>query len=305
MRARCEFPADRGWKFFCFHRCFHGVVHHLKGRVIIEESAIVLDKSFICTASAAQVKEVCETHKTLMTEDLFFELIHDDKATRAWTFSKFPEKDNPVGILPPVGVLMRYEAENKQPATPVSDFTWDINYRFNAKLGTGEFDLSHQQLEGVREWETDLATATEHFAERAQAIVNIFPVLEGYRPGQDRTRIEEVLRDIACDMDGLRRFYAGVAPQGFVDASLVDTNWAVFRYMQVHLTADVEFLAKYGVNVNVPNMAKLENERADLNYLVCALLAKGLATNDEPMKKRFRRLCPEGLLVEPRKGKVS
>lgn len=72
----------------------------------------------------------------------------------------------------------------------------------------------------------------------------------------------------------------------------------MFRYIQVHLTADVEFLAKYGIDVNRASMAKLENERADLNYLVLALLANGLASNDNAMKTRFKALCPDGILIE-------
>ena len=68
--------------------------------------------------------------------------------------------------------------------------------------------------------------------------------------------------------------------------------------MQVHLIADVELFAHYG-EVNEPKMSDLENERADMNYLLFALLAKGLATNDNAMKTRFKLLCPKGLLIEP------
>jgi hypothetical protein len=271
-------------------------------RNIIEQE-IVLDKSFICTARGAQVREVCDTYRAFMPEDLFFELIHDDKEKRALSFAKFPTRDNPVGLLLPVGSLMQFENEYRHPSTPIWKHRVDIHYSFNRKLATGEFDMLHQQLEGVRQWERDLAIDAAHFAERARVIDKIFPVLQGYRPGQDRARIDEVLRNIASNMEGVRGFYKGVAPSGFPPAPIVGRTWAVFRYFQVHLTADVEFFAKYGVDVNAPNMAKLENERADLNYLLFALLAKGLATNDEAMKRRFRLLCPDGVLIEPEKRK--
>ena len=68
--------------------------------------------------------------------------------------------------------------------------------------------------------------------------------------------------------------------------------------MQVHLIADVEYLAKYGVEVNMPKATTIENQRADLNYLIFAVLAKGLASNDSAMKERFKALCPDGNLVE-------
>jgi hypothetical protein len=267
-----------------------------------EELTIVLDKSFVRSASGKQVREICDTYRALMPEDLFFELIHSDEETKAKCFAKFPARDKPVGLLPPVGVLIQLENENRRPSTPIGNHIPGFNYKFNDKLATGEFEMTHQQLAGVRRWEEDLATDTANFAERAKLIVRIFPSLEGYRPGQDRTPIEEVLHDIASNMEGVRRFYGGVAPKGFAPAPIVGRTWAVFRYIQVHLTADVEFLALYGVDVNLPKFATLENERTDLNYLVLAVLAQGLASNDAAMKRRFKALCPDGILIEVEKN---
>jgi hypothetical protein len=161
--------------------------------------------------------------------------------------------------------------------------------------------MTHQQLAAVRMWEKDLAKQTAAFADRAKAIVNIVPALQGYRPGQDRARIEEAIQEIASNMEGIRKFYEWAAPEGFAPAPIVGRTWAVFRFMQVHLIADVEFLASYGIEVHTPNQAMLENERVDLNYLLLAVLAGGLASNDAAMKKRFRTLCPEGTLIEVEK----
>ena len=74
-------------------------------------------------------------------------------------------------------------------------------------------------------------------------------------------------------------------------------SWAVFRWVQVHLLAAVEFYAKYGDGINRTSEAKLENERVDLNYLVFAVLARGLATNDKAMARRFAALAPGGMLL--------
>jgi hypothetical protein len=188
-------------------------------KAAIETQEVVLDKSFICTACKAQVEHVCDTYQALMTEDLLFELMHDDRERRARWFSKFPGRKNPVGLMPAGGDLIRGP-------------------------------------------------------------------------------IDEVLHRVATNMEFVRRFYQWGAPEGFPPDPIVGRSWAVFRYMQVHLMADVELFAKYGV-LNQPSMARLENERADLNYLLFALLAKGLATNDNTMKARFKLLCPEGLLIGP------
>ena len=266
----------------------------------METQEVVLDKSFICTAPGAQVRHVCDTYRALMTEELFFELIHDDQERRARWFSKFPDRKNPVGLLPVGGALMRFERQHRRPSTPIWDRRQNITYTFNAKLATGEFELHEPQSTAVQTWEENLRVDARGFAERATVITNIFPTLKGYLPGQDRAPIDEVLHHIATDMEAVRQFYQWVIPEGFPPAPIVGRTWAVFRYMQVNLLADVELFAKYG-EINQPNVAKLENECADLNYLLFALLAKGLATNDTAMKARFRLLCPEGLLIEPEK----
>jgi hypothetical protein len=269
-----------------------------KGGFVIETQEVVLDKSFICTASGIEVRHVCDTYRVLMTEDLIFELVHDDREKRARWFSKFPNRDNPGALMPIGGVLMRFEREYLAPSTPIWNHRKIMTYTFNARLATGEFELTELQSTGVRMWEENLREEALGFADRAKVITEIFPILKGYRPGQDRDPIDEVLHRIATDMEAVRQFYQWAAPEGFPPAPIVGRTWAVFRYMQVHLLADVELFAKYG-DVNEPSMAKLENERADLNYLLFALLAKGLATNDTAMKARFRLLCPEGLLIEP------
>ena len=269
-----------------------------------EEQTVILDKSFVRGASGKQVREICENYRALMPEDLLFELLHSDEETKKKCFAKFPAKSNPVGLLPPAGVLIRYENENRTPATPIWNHRLDKDFQwhFNDKLALGEFAMTHQQLEAVRKWEEDLAVATAMFAERAKAIIKVFPVLEGFRPGQDRKKIEEVLSHTTSKMGEVRRFYKWVAPEGFAPAPIVGRTWTVFRYMQVHLFADVEFLAKYGVDVNRPNQEILENERADLNYLLLSILAGGLASDDKAMKRRFKSLCPRGLLIEVERG---
>jgi hypothetical protein len=272
------------------------------GAPLQEKRAIVLDKSFVRSASGKQVREVCDLYRALMPEELFFEMVHSDEETKAKGFSKFPRRDNPVDLLPPVGVLMRYESDNRRPSVPIWNHALKGEWKFNDKLAAGTFELTSQQLEGVKAWESDLTLDAERFAERAKLIVKIFPALEGYRPGQDRAPIEEALKRIASNMEEVRQFYEWVAPDNFPPAPIVGRSWAVFRHIQVHLTADVEFLAKYGVGVNTISMARIENERTDLNYLILAVLSGGLASDDNAIKGRFRALCPDGILIEGRKN---
>jgi hypothetical protein len=47
------------------------------------------------------------------------------------------------------------------------------------------------------------------------------------------------------------------------------------------------------------------DERVDLNYLLFAVLAEGLASNDAAMQRRFRALCPGGILIEVERSATS
>jgi len=199
---------------------------------------------------------------------------------------------------------MRYENDYRRPAAPISRHIIARDFRFNDGLATGEFKLDLQQLDAMGRWEHELAVDAEHFAERAQLIEMLFPALEGYLPGQGRQVVDAVLHDIASNLEAVRRFYKAIAPAGFAPPPIVGRNWAIFRYIQVHLTADVELFARYG-SVNTPTAATLENERADLNYLTFAVLAKGLATGDGALKTRFQALCPDGMLLEVEKRELN
>lgn len=232
-----------------------------------------------------------------MPEDLFFELLQSEEETRARCFKKFPQRTNPVGLLPPVGALMDYECKSSQPCTPLWQRRLPESFQFNEGLATGEFELTPRQRKALEEWQANIAQGVEWLQEGAVLATHIFPKLKGYRPGQAHTEVDRALRLIASNINAMRRAYRAWAPQGFPRVEIVGRSWAVFRFIQVHLTAHVEYLAQYGVDVHSANQESLENERTDLNYLVHAVLAGGLASKDGAMRWRFRALYPKGLLI--------
>jgi hypothetical protein len=157
--------------------------------------------------------------------------------------------------------------------------------------------MTSRQLQAVREWETQLVEDVERFVERGISADKLISALRGLRPGQNPEKVQELLTQIASDMESMRRFYKEISPLDFPPASIVGRTWAVFRFIQVQLIGAVEFFAKYGAAVNPTNQEKLENELTDLNYLVVVSLAGGLATRDKTLARRFKTLCPNGLLI--------
>lgn len=263
-----------------------------------ERATIVLDKSYLQGASAQEVSTLCDNSNTLVIEDLVFELLTADLDTRTRCFGKIPQRENPVGIIAHPGTLMRYEVDQRQPATPVWEHRMSGTFTFNERLATGDFKLTEDQAGGVHEWEGNLAENVEGFLEEAATAATIFPPLAGLRPGASPERVDEVCQRIATDAEMIRALYSSFAPANFPPAPIVGRTWAVFRRVQAHLLACVDQFARFGVGVHSPRIDRLENERIDINYLVLALLARGLATRDRDMQRRFKLLCPEGLLID-------
>ena len=250
---------------------------------------IVLDKSYVRAASTAEIEAACDNFCALMTEDLFFELISGDLETRTKCFQKFPCRDNPVELIPNVGTLLRFEKEARKPSS-----LWKrrlrSTFRFNAGLADGQFILNEKQEQAIARWRDDLAQDVDHLIALGSSADRLFPALRGLRPGQRPEVIESLIGEIAVNMEGARQLYAHLKPPEFPPSAIVGRTWAVFRRLQVYAIGAVEYFAKYGDGINKTNRDVLENERTDLNYLVVALLAGGLATGDKTIARRFRLL---------------
>lgn len=98
---------------------------------------IVVDKSFLDGAPTAQVLDVFTSHKALIIESLFFELMTTDAKSQVRCFSKVPDRPASFALIPNVGTLLRYELENRRPCLPLHDRRIEGMHIFNAKLRNG------------------------------------------------------------------------------------------------------------------------------------------------------------------------
>lgn len=81
---------------------------------------VILDKSYLDGASAAEVANVCERYTALMPQELFFEMMTTCPKSQRRCFAKLPDRDSPVALIPPVGVLIDFELRNHQQCVPLS-----------------------------------------------------------------------------------------------------------------------------------------------------------------------------------------
>jgi hypothetical protein len=230
-----------------------------------------------------------------MPDVLFYELLTAPDWERTMCFQKFPDIENPVTLVPSIGELLRFEVTHCIPCTPLKDHAV-ANFRFNRSLRGGTFVLTSAQRDYIDATEAGLSQQAEETTKIWCTIDRFFPGLTEYRPGQNSEALDNAIETIAENEDAIREIYDAIRPESFPPARLVGPDWAVYRWVQVHFLAALDFIRKYGTE-QLPNAAKMINERHDLDYAVSAALASGLATRDDAMARRFRLLSPRGPLV--------
>jgi hypothetical protein len=105
--------------------------------------------------------------------------------------------------------------------------------------------------------------------------------------------LEAQIRD---DHEDIRGVYGRHRHRTFPSPELLDEDWTFFRWMQVQLLGGLDYYASYGVDKE-PQREKLMHELFDLAYLIFAVLVGGLACREKRIIKRFKLLCPQGVLL--------
>jgi hypothetical protein len=98
------------------------------------------------------------------------------------------------------------------------------------------------------------------------------------------------------DQDAMRAFYSNHRDKSRPPPELLNERWTLFRWIQVHLLAEMDFFMKYGPSID-PAKEKLIHELLDLDYLILALLVGGLACREKRFVERFKFLRPDGAVL--------
>lgn len=258
---------------------------------------LVLDRSWLQAASPERVSQLCDSYRVVMSDALFFETFGGDPDIRRTLFAKFPARENPVELVPHIGVLMRHEIEHREPSSPAEKLSIQQRYKFNAKLRTGEFVLNDKQQAVVDEWVQFQIKAQSDFLDRYACIHDWFPELASYKAGQPRGVIDAAWQRVAMDTSFVASIYDEIKEPELPPTFLVGPSWALFRWLQVQLLYGLEYVRRHGAARRDIVSKLIPNDVVDRQYVTTALLADGLASRDAFLKKVYLQLKPHGELL--------
>lgn len=265
---------------------------------------VVLDKSYLQGSSKNEIHQMCSQHQLIMPEVLFLEILTTKTENMVKCFKKFPEIENPVALVPNVGSLIRYETEKNRQCSPIETQFLKIRYVFNERLAKNQFDFTEEQKETLKEWETSTNEGAEGFIEKAIVTDGWFPEFSDYMLGQSPNPITDAMDMVATDLGFVRKIYGQLRDEIYEtykglwpEPQRIDKNWILFRYLQVHLLAALEYIRKYGKEPQSMISKRLKNEYLDIDYCIIGTLSDGLATRDTTMARFYNLLCPEKALI--------
>jgi hypothetical protein len=256
---------------------------------------IVIDKSYLEGAQTEEVLRLCQENKVLMPESLFYELLTTTPKKRVNCFRKLPDKKDPVVLIPNVGTLMRFEINNKLPCNPVTQLAIGGGGKFNINLRNEDYCLP---VEKISQWMEKIRKEIIEFKECSAIVYHWFPSLAQYRTGQQSSTISTIEDVIAKDENRIREIYEEIREPSFPARDMIGPDWILFRRMQVHLLAAVDYIRRFGLNNTSAKIASIENDFLDIEYCITGVQVGALACRDNRMREMFNKLCPNGLLIE-------
>lgn len=265
---------------------------------------IVLDKCYLQGSSKDEIHQMCSQHQIIMPKVLLFEILTTKTENMVKCFQKFPKTENPVALVPNVGTLIRYETKNDKQCSPIESQFLKVRYKFNENLAKGQFTFTEEQNNVLDEWKKRTTEDTAGFIEKATVADGWFSGLSEYKPGESLDAITTAMERVAQEEDFVRHIYSEIRDEIHLakkvlwpDPSKIDKQWILFRHLQVHLLAAIEYIRKYGKEAQEVITKRLENEYLDIDYCIIANIADGLATRDKTMARFYELLCPDKTII--------
>lgn len=256
---------------------------------------VVIDKSYLQGVSADQLHRLCAQHTVLFTETLLYELLTTaDEAVRTACLAKLPETNDSVVLIHRTGALLRHEMQHRRPAAPLTDHRVEATYR---GLVAGVSSRPLNEDPALADWKLEVEQEVNRFDEVATGVSAWCPALLDARGSVLRTACDHLKRQACSDADVVRRVYRSLGLEGFPCASLLDSTWALFRYVQMHLLFGLDHIRRYGFTGLAVVPRRLEHDVHDLQYALYGTLCGALATRDSDVARNFSLACPEGALL--------
>ena len=263
-----------------------------------QNPVVILDKSYLFGANREEIHSLCDNYRVLATPGLIYELLKEDEPSRNYCFNKFPDRDHPVELIDRVGVLLRYETKNLAPCGPIYEHRLPYVFRFNEYLALGNYEGSTELWATMEKERQQLYEMTKGFLECAKFIPDWCPDLEGYKAGSSKEMIEELQMEVGRDLEVARSLYRRTHDDRFPSADIVGPEWAHFRRLQLWVIAGLDYIFRYGLDNFSDAREKVIHTYIDIHYGIYGTLSGALATRDQFLKRAFRYMCPDGLLIE-------
>lgn len=268
-------------------------------------TAIVLDKCFLQGSKKERIHELAESHRLVVSDALFYELLTGGEPGRSRCFAKFPATENPVDLVNHIGTLMRIEIDTQRPAGKPSKHRESMRFQFNPRLLNAEYELPAEAQQAIDEQTRDLHSDVRSFIARASAMDSFFPnLLIGSQA--ERVHARAAAEEAVAEPGTLNSFYASLKPppgeRPLPSVKLVTKDWALYRWLQVQFLFGIDLYVRYQGNVpkefGAATFEKIEHDVLDAQVLMLGCLEGAFATREKKLKRWWRLLCPDGALYE-------
>lgn len=269
------------------------------------QPAIILDKSFLQGSKKARIHELAQTHRLVVSDALFYELLTASEPGRSRCFAKFPLVANPVDLVNHIGTLMHLEIETHRPSGKPSTHREQLRFQFNPRLVNPTYELPEEARLGVEEQTTQLRVDVQAFIDRVPLINTFFPNLLVGSDVQRRMEREEAERAIA-EPGALLPFYANLEPPSgqktLPAAAIVTEEWALYRWLQVQLLFTLDLYIRYQgaiqENLSAALYENIEHDVLDAQVMMLGCLEGAFATREKKLVRWWNLICPSGMLYE-------
>lgn len=269
------------------------------------QPAIVLDKSFLQGSKKARIHDLAQTHRLIVSDALFYELLTASEPARSRCFAKFPPVANPVDLVNHIGTLMRLEIETHCPSGKPSTHREHLRFQFNPRLLSPGYKLPEEARLALEEETAGLRSDVQSFIGRVPVIASLFPnLLVGSHTQQVRER-ENAERAIA-EPGALIPFYSNLEPppgqKKLPPATIVTEEWALYRWIQVQLLFALDLYVRYRgtvpENLSTAMYEKLEHDVLDAQVMMLGCLEGAFATREKKLVRWWNLICSSGTLYE-------
>ena len=265
--------------------------------------SVIVDKCFLQGASATRIADLARTNRLVISDALFYELLTTDRDTRVRCFRKLATVRESVALVSHVGALMRVELETHRcSGKPSCHFDEDLAFDPN-RFAQPSYRPSRREVKAARKQAVEIQHDVESLVARANSLGSVYPDLLGGPQQAEDQRIKEAVAEIVKPGALLDLYESLKPPAGELPLpprSQIDENWALYRWLQLHLLFAFDLFVRHRGRVPSNRAAsaqkKLVNDVLDAQVLALGCLEGAFATREKKLKMWWQQLNPGGVL---------